>query len=256
MDTQVVLDAAILSRMAYQPNDEVQKTYNCVKQGEPCEDTTTARVMQRVLEPPTPIPDETGKVRGYGIKYQAGIQIVVFEGTQFLEDFYCDVEVWLITYPPHTRSSVHEGFLRRFLSMEKYISSYINPENQVLFTGHSLGSAVAAIAAMMYNNSFYVGFGTPRVGNAHFVDMFKQNALKYLRVKYGRDPINSIIPPIKYAHIDKDFHIGPPDRFSDLPQMEYMCDHSIILYIHSLTSIVMSERHSAQQEHTPQLQPL
>ena len=47
----------------------------------------------------------------------------------------------------------------------------------LMCTGHSLGSGVAAMAALYYGAQYpkqvaYIGFGTPRVGNGAFAKMF------------------------------------------------------------------------------------
>lgn len=68
----------------------------------------------------------------------------------------------------------------------------------LLVVGHSLGSAVSAIAALVFNLKYgdgvnWIGFGCPRVGNQAWATLFNSVIDTAIRVKQGRDcqkPLN------------------------------------------------------------------
>lgn len=94
---------------------------------------------------------------------------------------------------------VHSSFWSQFKSVEEVITQKIeeNPDARViLFTGHSVGGALAQIAAAYYG-TIYTGrfrfvchtFGSPRVGNKHFVKWFSDHVDENVRVQNEKDPI-------------------------------------------------------------------
>jgi hypothetical protein len=165
-------------------------------------------------------------------------QIIVFQGTHEYADFIADAKVLLAPLEPHSPAKVHTGFLRRYENLATDIR--VHQSKSILFTGHSMGSSIAAIAAALAQAPTveYIGFGTPRVGNEAFVDAFESRVSQHLRVKNGSDPVNSIIPPFEYRHIGTEMCIGKADPFPDVPRPECLFDHSMPEYIRNLQPAV------------------
>lgn len=67
---------------------------------------------------------------------------------------------------------VHEGFLQCYLSIKQQLQAVLNSakrkELKVIFTGHSLGGAIAQLAAVDHKASC-IAFGSPKVGDQDFV---------------------------------------------------------------------------------------
>ncbi|CAI2372409.1 unnamed protein product [Moneuplotes crassus] len=90
----------------------------------------------------------------------------------------------------------------------KQISDAMNKDEyenyDVIFTGHSLGGALAMHAAadailsgFLKNNYVYVyTFGQPRVGNAEFIDEFLSNVNGFYRVIHNNDIVPHLPPCI------------------------------------------------------------
>jgi triacylglycerol lipase len=104
--------------------------------------------------------------------------IIAFRGTadlrNWLTDLECDLKPWR---SPHAR--VHAGFLAAWRSVRDHVMDALEnlgPNRRLWLTGHSLGGALAMVAALDLkleaSNSVCIAgcytFGQPRVGNADF----------------------------------------------------------------------------------------
>lgn len=101
---------------------------------------------------------------------------------------------------------VHHGFLRAFTSVEKEIYDALHdlpPESRknLFITGHSLGGALATLAASRFGCRMVATFGSPRVGDREFAKAFSlKNAGKYYRVFNRSDIVARIPVPIRFKH--------------------------------------------------------
>jgi hypothetical protein len=209
----------------------------------------TVEILLRVTEPPVPI-TVNGDTKGYCLMYNSLVHypipvcMVVFRGTQNLDDWSADAEVALVSLRTEHCTlpvKVHSGFLRRYCEMEAQIFQYVelHTPSTIVFTGHSLGSAVAAIAALCFAyehpGCLYVGLGTPAVGDYGFAKAFEQYMHRWIRVKNSRDPVDSIIPSMGYyKHINKVLHVGSIDYLPLVSRPYFVSDHNINAYISSL----------------------
>ena len=102
--------------------------------------------------------------------------------------------------------SVHSGFRRAFASVEKQLYEALHalsPEARanLYITGHSLGGALATLAASRFGCRMVATFGSPRVGNREFAKSFAlQNAGKYFRVFNRSDIVARVPAPIRFRH--------------------------------------------------------
>ena len=89
-----------------------------------------------------------------------------------------------------------------FLSLQKAYPNY-----KILTTGHSLGGALASIAAGTIadnkyaspNNIMMITFGQPRVGDSKYAASMNKLVPYTFRVINGRDPV-VLVPPMKYGY--------------------------------------------------------
>lgn len=78
----------------------------------------------------------------------------------------------------HADHKVHKGFHRAYRSVHFQVKDILNRYSSlgvpIVFTGHSLGGALATIAAyyLTTSSTFLVTFGCPPVGNFVFADSF------------------------------------------------------------------------------------
>jgi hypothetical protein len=146
---------------------------------------------------------------------------VVFRGTQptSLPNWLTDCEINMIDPdgPAGDSALVHEGFwracsalldddaesagLRRYL-LERHRQA---PGLNLWFAGHSLGGALATLAAYRLGNAqgLYT-FGSPRVGNDDFANAFSRKGLKHYRVVHRHDIVAHMpidLPFLDYEHV-------------------------------------------------------
>jgi hypothetical protein len=95
--------------------------------------------------------------------------VVAFRGTERdPRDYATDVRAWKVAW--RAGGSVHAGFAAAFESIWPPLRAWVaRHAGRRLFTGHSLGGALATLAASLSGPSRLMTFGCPRVGDAAFV---------------------------------------------------------------------------------------
>jgi predicted lipase len=135
--------------------------------------------------------------------------IVAFRGTEIRKDFQSiladimtDFDILMV--PCDKGGKVHRVFRRALDEVwrEKllpYIRSQDNGDRTIWFTGHSLGAALATLAADRYGNvrGLYT-FGSPRVGDESFKRRFRIDAY---RVVNNNDIVSRVPPKGVYRHL-------------------------------------------------------
>jgi len=156
--------------------------------------------------------------------------IVCFRGTEVSEvqDILTDLNLPLTDN--HGQGQVHSGFKKALdivwsqqecndHHMLKYLNgiSTANPGLKIWFTGHSLGGALATLAADRYPEAqgLYT-FGSPRVGNEAFGANFKTNAYRFVN---NNDIVTMVPPAIGYRHIGLLKYIDDDGHIHDNPNI-------------------------------------
>lgn len=118
------------------------------------------------------------------------------------------------------RCLVHAGFQKAlnqvWPDVHNWISSYRKQysTNEICFTGHSLGAALATLAVSRFGgrNASLFTFGSPRAGNEAFCNRVRRAAdLGVFRFGNGSDPVAHVpIHDVFYRHIEAGcYHISP-----------------------------------------------
>jgi hypothetical protein len=138
--------------------------------------------------------------------------IVAFRGTQPNEqsDVWTDLD--FVATPWEHGGAVHEGFKRGLDAVWDRLSKRLEqvPGDTVWFTGHSLGAALATLAADRFGNPAGVyTFGSPRVGMGDFVDGFDaRHGNRSFRYSNNHDVVTYVPPSLlRYAHVRNERHI-------------------------------------------------
>jgi triacylglycerol lipase len=98
---------------------------------------------------------------------------------------------------------VHRGFkaalLEVWTDLEDYISSLRKNNLKIWITGHSLGAALATLAAARYSKAqgLYT-FGSPRVGDQDFKKVFNVNTYRFVN---SSDIVTKVPPSNMYRHV-------------------------------------------------------
>ena len=137
--------------------------------------------------------------------------VLAFRGTANWGDWKVDLDAPLIAVPHGDRSvRVHEGFWKAFQAtrtdMQAAIDAHVPDDLGLYITGHSLGGALAQIAAMVFerdNLAACYTFGSPRVATLQFDHDVK---CPHYRVVDNWDLVPGVPPPLYQGYL----HAGDP----------------------------------------------
>ena len=159
--------------------------------------------------------------------------IIVFRGTELrrrtgatdwsnvIADIEADANI--ILTDSGQGGNVHKGFkdaldeVWKTEGLFQYISSKDTPNRTIWFTGHSLGAALATLAASRYGkvHGLYT-FGSPRVGDAAFKKNFRINTYRFVN---NKDIVTRVPPPILYEHVGNLKYISSDGIVNDDPSI-------------------------------------
>jgi hypothetical protein len=145
--------------------------------------------------------------------------IVVFRGTEADEwdDMLTNSKIKLTKW---IAGKVHLGFKQAIDAIWDKLEDHLEDlakDRTVWFCGHSLGGALATLAAHRYENARGVcTIGCPRVGDADFVGAFNTKlASRTLRYVNHRDIITHVPPPaLGYKHVEAERFIAEDGTIS------------------------------------------
>ena len=131
--------------------------------------------------------------------------VLVFRGTSGkLENWIHNFDAFPSQWP--RGGWVHKGFKKVFDGIWDDVHAELLSINRPIFyTGHSLGAALATLAASLEPPWALYTFGSPRVGNAAFIHSLK--GIQIYRVINSRDIVSSTPPSLVAL---KFFHAGEP----------------------------------------------
>ncbi|KAH0611428.1 uncharacterized protein H6S33_010693 [Morchella sextelata] len=167
--------------------------------------------------------------------------IIAFRGTYSIANALADLAINKQEYVPypddgHTTDTcddclVHAGFLQSWSHTNDLISGVVaalraqHPGYRLTLVGHSLGGAVAALAALDYKGRGWdpvvTTFGEPKVGNQGLADYFDRrfDERTYRRVTHAEDPV-PLVPLGAWGYRQ---HAG--EYFIEKPALPYTrCD--------------------------------
>ena len=120
-----------------------------------------------------PDPATNTGAHGYATKRADGRAVIAFRGTQpdSFQNILTDVR-FVPTSWPESAGFVHSGFAQGLRSVRTQLDAWsaaagINA-SQLLICGHSLGAALATLAASIFQPARLITLGSPRVGDGDF----------------------------------------------------------------------------------------
>ena len=156
---------------------------------------------------------------GYSITHLADLTLVSIRGTSNARNAARDINV--IPWKFGSFFSTW-GFVRAFNKLSPKILKELGDNRKVIFTGHSLGGAVATLFAEKLGVGC-VTFGAPRV---YFKYWSFESSVDHVRIYMSDDPVASI-PKLFYEHKCVGLGISDADSEEELFDVK---DHSISYY--------------------------
>jgi len=192
------------------------------------------------------------------------LAVVAFRGTDKDDPSDLADDCNAVKVPWERGGQVHDGFRGALAAVRAELEPALQGIRcRMLFTGHSLGAALATLLASIRTPDALYTFGSPRVGDADFVATLKNvNNFRYVDCC----DIVTRIPPkgMGYVHLGKPYYIaqnrtitlGPDDAFIDKDRLtaflEYpmkyeswrkenvgvreMADHTPVNYVSAVTA--------------------
>ncbi|MGD9100383.1 MAG: lipase family protein [Anaerolineae bacterium] len=134
--------------------------------------------------------------------------ILAFRGTECdkLADLIVDADIRLT--PFRNGAKVHQGFLEALNQVWDEVDEKLKEITvPIWYTGHSLGAALATLAAAHKQPAALFTYGSPRVGNAEFVRLL--DGVPVQRIVNCCDMAATVPPRIGYRHVGELDFITP-----------------------------------------------
>ena len=140
------------------------------------------------------------------------LALVAFRGTEpdRLKDILADAAAMFTPWDGDGR--VHAGFADRTRALlpriENWLDDHASPRAGLLLTGHSLGAAMATLAATRLPGARLITLGSPRVGDSAFAQSLRD--VPCTRIVDHLDLVTSLPPGgiTRYMHVSKALRIA------------------------------------------------
>jgi len=166
----------------------------------------TAALAEAGFAPPRMFIDNITGAAGFAsLRPSTNTALIALRGTQpdDIADIAHDLEAALLETPGFA-GRVHAGFASQTRALLRDIRSWISDNKvnarSVILTGHSLGAAIATLAASVLTPEWLVTLGSPRVGDRNFLNTVKATNIR--RIVDCCDVVTRVPPPIGgYDHL-------------------------------------------------------
>lgn len=157
---------------------------------------------------------------GYlALDHTRSLTVLAFRGSESVRNYITDADFPTVTTDICSGCTADQGFYNSWLEARTGILAALkttaagNPSYKVVVVGHSLGGAIAAIAAAEIRNSgtssdLYT-YGQPRIGGSAVSNYItNQNKGGNFRVTHYDDPVPRLPPLILgFVHISPEYYI-------------------------------------------------
>ncbi len=132
--------------------------------------------------------------------------VLVFRGTRGrLSNWLFNLNTSLSPWP--SGGKVHKGFKLLLMEVWEEIQQQLKSISEpIYYTGHSLGGALAVLAASLSKPQAVYTFGSPRIGNLDFVNATKE--IDIYRVVNPRDIVAGVISNPDIMHIGEAHYLA------------------------------------------------
>lgn len=149
--------------------------------------------------------------------------VVSFRGSASIDAWRTNLEFDTVSTDICSGCTAHRGFWKSWVDARDRVipavkqASTTFPSYSVVVTGHSLGGAIATLAAAQLRNTGYTvalyNFGSPRIGGATISTYITNQAGGNYRLTHWNDPIPKLpLLTMGYVHISPEYYINKPNR--------------------------------------------
>jgi len=162
--------------------------------------------------------------------------VLVFRGTQGgISSWYFNLNMRLSPWP--SGGKVHKGFKLLLIEAWEEIQQNLDLISEpVYYTGHSLGGALAVLAASLKRPEAVYTFGSPRIGNFDFVNSTEE--INIYRVFTTNDIVVGVPPFPGIRHVGIPYTLSgskePDVQRSLFEAPGFLADHSPLNYTFQL----------------------
>jgi triacylglycerol lipase len=143
--------------------------------------------------------------------------VLVFRGTTGLRNWFLDIDVRPERIAP--RTVAHRGFMEALGQVWQFLEPHLEQLAEPLFiTGHSMGGALAQLAAWHHLPRAVYSFGAPRVGDAGFAR--HMTPIPIYRLVNGRDVVPDLPPSTRLLSFSAAGRMVHIDRKGRICEME------------------------------------
>jgi predicted lipase len=184
--------------------------------------------MTGVIEPRTILTahrqDAMTDVTGFvAVDHTNKLVVVSFRGTHTIEDWRTNLDFGTTITDICPGCTAHRGFWQSWVDARDSVLPAVQqaiaacPSYRITVTGHSLGGAVATLAAASmrtagYNVALY-NFGSPRIGGSKISSYISNQPGGNFRVTHWNDPVPKLpLLTMGYVHISPEYYINKPSR--------------------------------------------
>ncbi|KAL8691284.1 MAG: hypothetical protein Q9218_003463 [Villophora microphyllina] len=163
-------------------------------------------------------------VTGYvAIDNTKSLTVLAFRGSKSVRNFITDVDFTAVPTDICPACTAHQGFWNSWVEARTGVLAALktaaasHPNNRVIVTGHSLGGAIADLAAAEIRKSGITAdlytYGAPRIAGSALSDFItNQNAGGNYRVTHNHDPVPRLPPTaFGFVHISPEYYISTPN---------------------------------------------
>jgi hypothetical protein len=145
------------------------------------------------------------------------VAVIAFRGTDIGDFTNLKADVDFLFTPWDIGGKVHQGFARALGEVRPSLDSALQAlQCRTLFTGHSLGAAMATLMASVRNPACLYTFGSPRVGDAEFASTLKN--VENRRYVDCCDLVTRVPPEIfGYVHAGDLYYIDRERKIAQQP---------------------------------------
>lgn len=173
---------------------------------------------------------------GYvGLNTGEGYVVTSFRGSSNLPNWLADFDFVQVPYPGFPHARVHQGFYACWKGLESQVRALVARAQQrcptcaLAFTGHSLGAAIAGVAALetatvtptpvhMYT------YGMPRIGDQPLARAVDTHVAHTMRMVHAHDAVPHLPPrEVLYYHVATEVW---NHRLSNGSTVYSVCDHT------------------------------